>query len=111
MIWELAGIAGMDPDPYTLAQLERLARGRQRSEWAQTSMMLCTFANAHRDRRLRPYPFTPDDFDPFAEYRPRGLPFNKETSRILAQAITGQRLPPDRPSRWDMLTGSANPGR
>lgn len=104
-------MAGLDPDPCTLAQLQRLARGRQRSEWAQTSAVLALYANAHRDPRRRPYPFTPDDFDPFAEYRPRGLPFNKETSRILTEAITGQRLPPERPSRWELLRGSANPGR
>lgn len=101
-------MAGLDPDPYTLAQLQRLARGRQRSEWAQTAATLALYANAHRDPRRRPYPFTPDDFDPFAEYRPRGLPFNTETSRILAEAITGQRLPPERPSRWELLNLQIN---
>lgn len=100
-------MAGLDPDPYTLAQLQRMARGRQRSEWAQTSAVLALVANCNRDPRRRPYPFTPDDFDPFAEYRPRGIPFTKETSRLLAQAITGQRLPPEKPSRWELLTASS----
>ena len=98
-------MAGVDPDPYTLAQLQLLARGRQKSEWAQTSTILAVLANANRDPKRRPYPWDADDFNPFAESRPvRGIPFNKETSRMLAQAITGKRIAPDRPSRWDLLT-------
>jgi hypothetical protein len=97
-------VLGIDPNPYTLAQLQTMARGRQKSEWAQTSTVLCLLANANRDKKRRPYPFEPDDFNPFAEYRgPRGIPFDKTTSRILAQAMTGKELPSE-PTRWDLLT-------
>lgn len=95
---------GLDPSPYTLAQLQTMARGRQRSQWAQTSTVLALLANAHRDPKRRPYPFEPWDFDPFAEPRaPRGIPWNKENGRILAQLLTGKQPAQEKPSRWDML--------
>ena len=95
---------GQDPGPYTLAQLLAMARGRQKCQWSQTSAVLAVIANANRDTKRRPDPFTPDDFNPFAEYRgPRGIPFNKETSRVLAAAFTGQKIAPEKPSRWDLL--------
>lgn len=98
---------GTHPDPYTLAQLTTMTRGRAKAEWSRTSAVLAMLANANRNPKKRPYPFEPDDFNPFAEYRgPRGLPFDKETSRLLAQAMTGKTLEPEHPTRWQLLAAT-----
>lgn len=86
-----------------------MVRGHQKFQWRHTSEVLAMLANANRNTKLRPYPFTFEDFNPFSESRgPRGVPFNKETSRLLAQALTGKKAPDQTPSRWDLLR-KANP--
>ena len=44
-----------------------MARSRQRAEWQRTALMAAIGANPFRDAKKRKQPFTPDDFNPFAE--------------------------------------------
>jgi hypothetical protein len=50
-----------------------MARGRQRADWARTSLLAAIMANPYRDSEEHPDPFKASDFDPFADNRaPRG---------------------------------------
>lgn len=46
-----------------------MSRGRLEAEWAQTSNILCLLANVNRDTKKKPTPFTPADFNPYADDR------------------------------------------
>lgn len=53
-----------------------MAEGRERSEWARSSVLLALLANAHRDPK-KTRAFKPSDFDPFAqraEAKPNNIP-------------------------------------
>lgn len=63
MIYELAGIASVDPGPHTLRELVWMVRGKQRDEWGHTSHVLCILANSNRDPK-RIGAFKPSDFNP-----------------------------------------------
>ena len=43
-----------------------MAEARSRLGWAQTAGIIAMVANTARDRKRKPSPFTPDDFDPWA---------------------------------------------
>lgn len=62
-LWELAGILGVHPGPFTLRDLVRMAQARQREEWGRLSHLLASVANVlagPNDRRI-----TPADCNPF----------------------------------------------
>ena len=63
MIWQLAGLLGVDPGPLTLRELVWMAEARLQAEWAQTSSVMALIANANRDPKKHG-PFKPGDFDP-----------------------------------------------
>ncbi len=84
----LAGVIGIDPGPYTLAQLVEMAEARQRAFWAPFSEFMANFANSKRDPAKRRKPFRANDFSPFAE-RPKrrrkkqGVPAGIEVLKCL----------------------------
>jgi len=43
-----------------------MAEGRDRWGWSLTSTLLAMTANVNRDRKKRPLPFVPAEFDPYA---------------------------------------------
>ena len=43
-----------------------MAEGRQEAAWGRTSAILAMLAEANRDKKKKPTPFKPDDFNPFA---------------------------------------------
>lgn len=43
-----------------------MAEGRQRDEWDRASSIMAMIANTARDKKTRPRPFQPRDFNPFA---------------------------------------------
>jgi hypothetical protein len=65
LVWELAGIVGVDPHGLTLRELCAMADGRLRERWNHTAAVLAMLANAHRDQRRRAEPFGVADFHPF----------------------------------------------
>lgn len=61
-----------------------MAEGRIRERWTHTSAVLALLANIHRDRRKRPTPYKPADFDP---YHHRQQQAHKVSIDILKQVF------------------------
>lgn len=79
LIWQFAGIVGVHPGPFTLRQLVMMADGCGRSAWARTSLLAAPLWNQLRDPKKRRDPFTPDDFNPYADRQktaPLKVPFS-----------------------------------
>lgn len=64
MIYECAGILGMDPGPLTLRELVWMAEARQKEAWRQTALLCRQITNAPHMRPRRPA--QTDEFDPFS---------------------------------------------
>ncbi|HPP54440.1 MAG TPA: hypothetical protein PK777_15920, partial [Thermoguttaceae bacterium] len=62
IIYELAGIVGVDPGPLTLRELCWMVDGRQRDQWNHTSQILAMVYNAFCSPKSRP--LGPLDFHP-----------------------------------------------
>ena len=69
LCFELAGIAGIDPRPLTLRQINWMADGRRIDEWNRTSLQCVLFANANRDPK-KTRPFTLATFHPYIHETP-----------------------------------------
>lgn len=65
MISELAGIIGLNPDPFSLAELHDMAEARRKEAWLPLSMIMTMFANANRNSKEKKTPFKLQDFYPF----------------------------------------------
>jgi len=56
VVYELAGVCGIDPGPLTLRELLFMAEARGRESWAHTSAILALIANVNRDpKKTRPF--------------------------------------------------------
>lgn len=55
-----------------MRELFWMADGRRRDEWMRTARVCSTLANCFRDPDSRPY--TDEEFNPFAEPRPKPKP-------------------------------------
>lgn len=64
LIWQLAGIVGVDPRPLTLRELVWMSEARRREAWSHTASLLALTANVHRNPQKRPRPFSPAEFHP-----------------------------------------------
>lgn len=87
---ELSGIAGIEPGPLTLRELEWAANARARFEWRQTSSVMALLANVHRNPK-KVGPFKPEDFDPFARRRPGKV--GVEALRVFVRNPAAVRKP------------------
>jgi len=47
-----------------------MAQGRQKAEWARTSLLAAIGANPYRDTKKRKKPYSPNDFNPFGDDKP-----------------------------------------
>lgn len=65
MIYEYAGICGVNPDPMTLRELFYMARGRIKNEWGHTASLMALICNVNRGAKQKA--FTPEDFMPRME--------------------------------------------
>ena len=61
---QLAGIAGVNPDPLTLRELAALADARGRFEWEQTASLMALIVNLMRDPKKNK-PVKAEDFNPY----------------------------------------------
>lgn len=68
MIWECAGIVGVDPGPFTLRQLSMMADGRAKLEWGIASSAMALLANCNRSSKGA-RTFRPEDFNPLLQAR------------------------------------------
>ena len=71
-----------------------MADGPGRTSWAQTSLIACILANANRDPKKRSRPYTPADFDPYAEDADR-----EDSRRLTAENITDLKMFVPQPRR------------
>ena len=44
-----------------------MAEAKVKHNWTHTSSVLAMIANVNRDKKKKPSPFKPDDFNPFAK--------------------------------------------
>ena len=65
MIWQLAGVLGVHPDPFTLRELYEMTQSRQKQDWQHTSNLMALLANLLTFNRS--HTFKAADFDPFAQ--------------------------------------------
>ena len=66
LVWQCAGIIGLDPRQLTLRELLAMAEARQREAWTRTASIMALIANANRDHK-KTRAFKPSDFDPFSK--------------------------------------------
>lgn len=66
---------------------------RQADNWKYWSSLLCLTANANRDPKKKPSPYTPGDFDPFVLAKRKKAPKLKITMRQAFNLISrGSKL-------------------
>lgn len=63
-----------------------MADARRSDAWDRAAPVVTILANAHRDPRKKPSPFTLSDFHPFLEKSGGGTPMSIEQ---FARAVTG----------------------
>ncbi|MGE4300389.1 MAG: hypothetical protein AB7F40_02175 [Victivallaceae bacterium] len=56
----------MNPDPFTLRELVKMAEGRGKMEWGRTSCLMALVANILRDPK-KSKPVKPADFNPYLQ--------------------------------------------
>ncbi len=56
----------MNPDPFTLRELVKMAESRGRLEWGRTSCLMALVANILRDPK-KSKPVKPGDFNPYSQ--------------------------------------------
>ncbi len=83
--YRLAGIAGVDPGPYSLRQLIWMADGAAQERWNHTAQLLATLCELQRNPKRRSQPFTADEFHPYLRTRRRGTPLTRELLRSQAR--------------------------
>jgi hypothetical protein len=83
VLLKLCSIAGRSPaERLTLRELVSLAEETGRQKWHHTSTLLALIANCHSDsKKTRRY--RPEDFNPYAPRRARGLPITPDNIEVL----------------------------
>ncbi|MCX6984908.1 MAG: hypothetical protein NT118_09200, partial [Lentisphaerae bacterium] len=74
LVWNHAGVLGVDPGPFTLRELSLLAKSRKKESWHRISAVLAQNHNMNRTSNADPVR-SPDDYNPYAEH--------KEETRIV----------------------------
>ncbi|MFI4876628.1 MAG: hypothetical protein ACIALR_14860 [Blastopirellula sp. JB062] len=69
-----------------------MAEARGRHDWNQTAALMALTAEINRDRKQRSRSFEPDDFNPYAEPKPKGngIPFTKENRAVLRKMFNAE---------------------
>jgi hypothetical protein len=60
----MAGVISINPDEWTLYELNHAYVGKMKSIWFPVASQLALHANINRDTKKKPDPFEPDDFLP-----------------------------------------------
>ena len=66
MIWEVAGIIGVDPLPLTLRELAWMIKARERNMWEKLSHLMASSLNANPFLKER---YKPSDLNPFKQVK------------------------------------------
>jgi hypothetical protein len=91
LVWQLAGIVGVEPGPLTLRELALMADGRQRAAWGHTSSVLAMLANVNRDPK-KSRRFRPSDFDPYSSSSLTGVRVRSRQNRSASMATSRPTL-------------------
>src|SRR5690606_22134162 len=78
--WQLGGVVGLDPRPFSLRQLLWMAEGKQSEAWNHTANLLAThwrIAAGKRGRNIKP-----SQFHPFAKGLKRRLSRDESRARL-----------------------------
>lgn len=87
MIYELAGLCGVDPAGFTLRELQWMSEARRHHDWGQTSSLIAAIYEVNRDRRRRRRPFQPSEFNPLLRAAAAPVPITvSQLSDLLAAA-------------------------
>ncbi|HBO45785.1 MAG TPA: hypothetical protein DD670_18050, partial [Planctomycetaceae bacterium] len=78
LLWELAGVVGVDPGGLTLRELFWMAEGRDRNAWNHTAQLLAMIYNAHRAKTARV--MKPSQFHPLGHDKETPVPKTKDLS-------------------------------
>jgi hypothetical protein len=82
-VYEIAGVAGVPPEGYSLRELCWLARGVDKAAWARTAMLCAVVASTFGGRKRR---FKPSDFSPYEVYTGKERVSFKDLLRMMARA-------------------------
>jgi len=111
MICEATAILGIDPGPWTLRELAKMARTVQEIEWSRTASLMSLIEVVHSGAKRRPK-FNPNKWNPLADRKSRGdrdgTKITKQNIGALKMFVTGkgqrrraQRKPTRRSKRKD----------
>jgi hypothetical protein len=99
VIWQAAGILGIDPGPRTLRELVVMLDGRRREQWNHTASLMALLASVHRDPKKRRSGYSPQEFHPLEQAsagggggRGRGIPLTRGTIGALKVLLSPQKL-------------------
>jgi hypothetical protein len=67
-----------------------MADGRGRAEWGRMSSLMALVANINRDPK-RTRAFRPDDFNPYAERRSRGILITSGNMEVLKTVFVDRK--------------------
>lgn len=75
----MAGAVGVDPRPFTWWQLEMMANGKARTEWAMMSSLMALIASIFSKKPVRPCEFDPTYIAP------------KKTPEVIAAEVADHK--------------------
>ena len=86
LIWQCAGILGLDPGNFTLRELLLMTQWRQREQWNHTSAVLAMLVNVNRDPKKRP--IRPDSLHPMYQQPDKVI---KTDLKVLKRVFVDQQ--------------------
>jgi len=92
LVWELAGLVGLDPGPLTLRELVAMAEARLAHDWARGSMLMALLANCHRDPKKN-RAFKPEDFNPLHQAKAKDKPVAKTKDLSILKQVFVDNAP------------------
>jgi hypothetical protein len=66
-VYEISGVLGINPDPFSLRQLHWMIEGKNSEAWDHTSQLLAMINNCHCDKAISPYDRHPYKDEPEVE--------------------------------------------
>lgn len=85
MIFEAAGIAGVNPWRYTMRELYWMANAKQYADWNWASNLIATLINVNVDKRNQ---VTPDQCHPFRQHKKKRIDGMITVKDLKAMAST-----------------------
>jgi hypothetical protein len=70
LINQLAGILGMNPDPFTLNDLSEMVHARNKAAWSHTAFISATIINSNPFRKNK-RAVEPNELNPYAQQEQR----------------------------------------